>query len=245
MKKTGRGILSLALAVVILAVSSFSSSAAYTGKVYMFTYDSGRLPGHQDFAEFRINTRRDAEFSLPWLWDMNYDAGEYLNNSVDAVHHVLPNASVVTIGSHGLPGRIYCADASTPRMTMLVGTEYLRPEYHAKSFDRQWPLTATKLIIFASCQSALTDEHYGNLLNEAVTRGADAALGWNGNIPVGELTSRWQQYFFTACYFLHCDVKTAADTATNRLRNEFPGKQYDEQIEKLSKFDIRGSTTIY
>ena len=226
MKKTGRGILSLALAVVILAVSSFSSSAAYTGKVYMFTYDSGRLPGHQDFAEFRINTRRDAEFSLPWLWDMNYDAGEYLNNSVDAVHHVLPNASVVTIGSHGAPGLVLCADASTPRMTMLTGTEYLLSEHYAKSFDRQWPLTATKLIIFASCQSA------------------DAALGWKDSIPVGELTSRWQQYFFTACYFLHCDMKTAADTATNRLKNEFPGKQYKEQIEELSKFEIKGSENI-
>lgn len=201
-RKRWRSLLCIVTAAVIVSVGSFSSSAAYTGKVYMFTYNAGQLPSY--FYDYHMSTRKDAEWSLPWLWDMNYDAGEYLNNSVDAIYSAMPNASILTLSSHGDAGFVHCPDANSeyaPRYTRLTGKYYgFCPEY-SKALERQADLSRTKLMIFASCNSGLYDSNYGNLLDEAVNRGAGAALGWKNEIPMELMPSHWLEYFFRLAIF--------------------------------------------
>lgn len=215
----------------------------------MFTYSVGSLPSY--FHDYRVSTRMDAELSLPWLWNMNYDAGEYLNNSVDPLFSVMPQASILTVSSHGGPGFVVCPDPHSeyaPRYTWLTGKKYAACSYYSRALEEQSTLTKTKLMIFASCQSALSSNEYGSLLTEAVNRGADAALGWKVEIPANiesnNVTSHWLQYFFEACYFLHSDVETAAETASTRLKSEFPLET--DAVEALGKYFVyaKANTTI-
>lgn len=191
-------------------------------------------------------TRRDAEYSLPWLWKMNYDTGEYLNNSVDPIYSVMANASIMTISSHGGSGFVRCPDNHTqwaPRDTRLTGKYYSGCPYYSRSISSHPYMNNMKLIIFVSCNSGYTDDNYGNLCNAAVSRGADTAMGWMSVIPANTTTSKWLEYFFQACYFNKATVNAAAATATQRLRNEgFPSAE----IDKLAYYATNnGDTCIY
>lgn len=195
-----------------------------------------------------INTRKDAAWSLPWLWRMNYDAGEYLNNSVEALVSALPEASVAVISTHGSPGRVFCPDVNmeyAPRMTALTAKAYGGSECFSRSIEWIRKDFQAKLIIFASCESACYDEHYGNLAQAAFERGAQATLGWGNPIPEGEITSHWLEYFFEACYFLHCDMETAAETVCKRIEKEYWSKIYEKQVESLKRYNTWGSVVLY
>lgn len=146
----------------------------------MFTYSRGSLSS--DLADYNLDTRMDAKLSLPWLWKRSYDAGEYLNNSVDSLYYVMPEASIFTVSSHGSPGGVVCPDANTqyaPRYTWLTGKKYAACPYYSRALEeRHGGLPKTKLMIFACCQSALSSSEYGSLLTEAVNSGAGAPMGY-------------------------------------------------------------------
>lgn len=241
--KRWRSFLCVLMAAVIVSVGSFSSSAAYTGKVYMFTYDVNSLPSY--FSGFGISTRADASRSMPWLWKMNYDAGEYLNNSVEPIYSVLSGASIVTISSHGDSGYVLCPDPHSslaPRYTMLTGNSYSGAMFHYRSLSSAPSLSKVKLMIFASCNSSFRDPNYGSLGASARSRGATTTMGWMASIP-NDLTSAWLEYFFQACYFNKATVNSAAATATQRLRNEHPNNQ---GVDALAIYATgNGDTYIY
>ncbi|MCI8554350.1 MAG: hypothetical protein HFJ80_05325 [Clostridiales bacterium] len=243
--KMPRKILVSLIAVLLLISSTLSVNAAYTGIVYMFTYNASSLPNY--FNDYRMSTRKDAQLSLPWLWKMNYDAGEYLNNSVVPLASVMPNASILTVGTHGMPGRIYCPDPHSeyaPRMTELTGKDVWGSEYYSIPVEYM-NLSRTKLVIYTACYSGSWDKTYGNLVNETHDAGADAVVGWKDAIPMEILPSHWMGYFFEACYFLHCDVQTAARTASNRLKMEFPNAADSQAVEAMAQYLLYGNATIY
>lgn len=242
-KKKWRSLLSLLLAGVLAAAGPLSADALYAGRVFVFTYDSGQLPA--SLHDYPVNTRKNAELCLPWLWKMNYDAGEYLNNSIEAIWTAMYNASVLTIGTHGLPGEVIIPDghSDTPHYDLMTGKLNPNTDYPSKPLLYHGKLDQTRLIIFGACYSAVTDSKSGNLLDAAVDIGADAALGWNPSIS-SQLTSEWQQYFFEACYFLHLDVERARLSANNRLQNE-RGKTDDVRAVQDCKVVGIQSTHIY
>lgn len=245
--RRARRFVSLTVALLFLMAPMLNAHAAYNYKGYMFTYSRASLP--PALSDYVLETRMDAALSLPWLWDMGYDAGEYLNNSVDGLYLAIPEATVFTVSSHGGPGYVVCPDGNTeyaPRYTWLTGKKSSACPYYSRAMDEFHGLPKTKLMIFACCETALTSDQYGNLLTEAVHSGAGSAIGWNVQIPM-YMTSNWMQYFFETCYYQRCDITAAADAACQRLKMEFPSASYDKDREKLEDYSIQGYTnmTIY
>lgn len=232
----------LSLSGAFFANAEYNEARSYAGTVYMFTYDSSSLPSY--FSNMYFDMRNDAIQSLPWLWKMNYDAGEYLNNSIDPLRSVASNASILTISTHGAPGLAICPDPHSiyaPRYTYLTG-DFRSNDPYMRGIGSS-NLRKAKLVIFASCDSAYTSSTYGNLVNDAYNHGgANCAMGWMAEIPM-QMTSDWMEYFFQACYFNKATINSAAATATQRVRNEHPNS---EQADMLAYYaNINGDTYIY
>lgn len=248
-KKRGKKALCFLLSAVLSLSGTFFASAeynetrAYTGTVYRFTYDSSTLPSY--FSNMYFDMRNDAIQSLPWLWKMNYDAGEYLNNSVDPLRSVASNASILTLSTHGDPGVAVCPDPHSvyaPRYTYLTGDYQSNSPSYMRGVGNL-NLQKAKLVLFASCNSAYTSSTYGNLVSDAYNdAGASCAMGWMSEIPF-QMTSDWIEYFFQACYFNKATINSAAATATQRVRNEHPNS---EEVDMLAYYaNINGDTYIY
>ena len=91
--------LSIALIIVFLFSLVSVSSLAASGKAYIFTINwtgTGAID----------TTAAGSEEVLRHLWNMGYDAGEYLNNSAADAYSVMANAKILVISSHGNPGKI-------------------------------------------------------------------------------------------------------------------------------------------
>ncbi len=244
----------------ILSVSNvaYMASASYTGRGYIFTYDSATMSSwFHDVAGYVLDTRDDASLTLPYLWGMNYDAGEYLNNSVDPLCSSLSKASILTISSHGNKGRIVCPDPHSvyaPRITTLsatksnsatgIGTTTYTRSLNAVSSN----LSNIKMVVLDCCYSGATDDYHGNLIEVFEDKGVGSAVGWTGTIPAKDVygdnhtdyTAKWLSYFFQACYFNHCTTSEAARIAQSRLSKEYEnaGDSLTDAISHLSKTEI-------
>ena len=198
----------------------------------MFTYNSSQMSSDFHDMGYVMYSRNDALYSLEWLWEMNYDAGEYLINSVDPICDALDMATIVTIGSHGVPGKIYCPDPHTeyaPRMTYLSGsTQYPGPAGYRRAVDQLGDLSNLKLVMLNTCYSAETDSILGNLQESFEDAGANCVVAWENGIPArdtfgtdqADYTAIWLEYFFQACYFNHCTIREAENTAYARMSQE-------------------------
>lgn len=102
---------------------------------------------------------------------MGYDAGEYLNNSVDGLYLAIPEERYLRRAPTAGPAMWLCPDANTeyaPRYTWLTGKKSSACPYYSRAMDEFHGLPKNKLMIFACCETALTSDQYGNLLTEAV-----------------------------------------------------------------------------
>ena len=93
MKKKIFKMLSFLISFVVLLECGTTASFAASGKAYIFTFDT-----------YDLNSREaGGQESLGYLWNMGYDAGEYLNNSAADAYPVMANAKILVISSHGDP----------------------------------------------------------------------------------------------------------------------------------------------
>ena len=244
-----RKFLAIFLTTIIITLGFVGdvSADSYIGKGYMFTFDSSTLNTYFHTNGYYISgySRDTASQSLPWLWLMNYDAGEYLNNSVDPIVNSFPYAKILTICTHGSPGRLVCPDTHTsqaPRFTYLVGSKNVYSSDYQKAISQQSSFTNNKLTIYIACRSAETDNVYGNLVSATSAKSGNCAMGWIGNVPQS-LASDWVEYFFQACYFNHATVNDAAATATQRVRNENPGNTFVDDLANYA--NCNGNIYIY
>ena len=82
MKKKIFKMLSFLISFVVLLECGSTASFAASGKAYIFTFDT-----------YDLNSREaGGQESLGYLWNMGYDAGEYLNNSAADAYSVMANA---------------------------------------------------------------------------------------------------------------------------------------------------------
>ncbi|MGN0172622.1 MAG: hypothetical protein ACI39E_07545 [Acutalibacteraceae bacterium] len=237
----------LAIIIMIFGFTCNVSADSYVGRGYMFTFDSSSLNTYFHTHGYYISgySRATASQSLPWLWLMNYDAGEYLNNSVDPIVDSFPRAKILTICTHGSPGRITCPDTHTnqaPRFTYLVGSRNANSSAYQKAISEQSAFTNNLLTIYIACNSGKTDSVYGNLVSATSAKSGNCAIGWTDNVPQA-LAADWVEYFFQACYFNHTTASEAADIAATRVLNENPN---NEDAKKLENYYIcRGDVRIY
>ncbi|MBQ7095007.1 MAG: hypothetical protein IJN80_00930 [Clostridia bacterium] len=132
-----------------------------------------------------LNTYRIRE-SATTLANYGFISTHYANNLAQTVRSVLPENQVVIISGHGNKGHVVCDQG-----TKLCGT------YNANYTDTGIAISTLgsnsmsnmNLIVFDSCFSGVTGSISGNLVDQAIAKGAKTAIGWNCEMwsPYAEL----------------------------------------------------------
>lgn len=178
-----------------ISSKSGSSSAYYKLRIKrydlrsakMFTFD---YPG--------TNSRPAATGALPYLWEMGYDAGEYENNDAATIYNTLPKTDIFTIVNHAGPGVIQINPSAEYQDLYAKSNADMAANDRALSNYANGALDDVKLIIFAGCETGVTDSSYGNLVDMAVDKGAFCCIGFKNKIPVGD-THEWVARFYEFC----------------------------------------------
>lgn len=176
-------IATLFLALLIILQMTAIPVLAASGKGYIFTYTWSDL-----------NTRNAGNTTvLRHLWNMGYDAGEYLNNGAPSAYSVMPNSKIFVIASHGAAGRIRLgSDTSISRIyanTSVSGNNRSISNLPANS------LSNTRLVLYAGCSTGVTAADGSNLVTGTRSKGAQCVVGWNETIYY-DSTSDWIRLLF-------------------------------------------------
>ena len=176
-------ITTLFLAILIILQVTTISVLAASGKGYIFTYTWDNL-----------NTRQAGSTTvLRHLWNMGYDAGEYLNNGAASAYSVLPKSAIYVIDSHGAAGLIQLG--TDDNVSFIGANIYSGGNNRSISDLSANALSNTKLVLYAGCETGLTSSSYGNLVTRTHAKGAQCVVGWNGTIHCGP-TVDWIRLLF-------------------------------------------------
>lgn len=184
-----KGLISAVLTVGLLCLLVFPISASdYIGVAKIFTFNCVDL-----------NTRAAASNSLQHLWEMGYDAGEFLNNGASSGYSTFPSSNIFVVSNHGGAGRIRF-DTSSTTLTRLYGNSFssIASTSRAISTYSSNELSSVLFAAFIGCKTGLTDRTYGNLVDAALDKGVDCAIGWNNETYPAD-TSKWIGLFFEEC----------------------------------------------
>ncbi len=196
--------------IKIKTKSGYSTSASYLfrGKLYttqrvgkVFTFNA--LTGYGGF-----DSRDNADSILPHLWEMGYDAGEFLNNYAATAYNAFPQSDLAVIASHGEAGRVMFKENSYLRAnTYIYGDEHNAGLGRYESGD----LAKLKLLIFASCHSGETDSELGNLVDTAVNKGVMCCIGWQAAIDHLDIVP-WHDKFYEYLYYGYNVAEAISET---------------------------------
>jgi hypothetical protein len=160
----------LSLSIVILLQAMVFSVFAASGKVYIFTHTWSDL-----------NTRAAGNTTvLRHLWDMGYDAGEYLNNSAADAYSVMPKSKILVIASHGAEGRIRLGTDKS--MSRIYANSYVSGDNRSISNLSANSLSDTRLVLYAGCSTGGNASNGSNLVTATRSKGAQCVVGWNETI---------------------------------------------------------------
>ncbi len=169
----------------------------FNAKIFTFNY------GNYDY-------RPGATTSLTHLWNMNYDAGQYLNNSVSPAYSVFPNTSIFVFNGHGSAGQANFITSSGNITTLYAKTnsdmttsDKAINAYSANTLDN------VDLAIYTGGQCGITHSEYGNLVSQTIKQGVMACIAWKQDICV-EDGNTWLTYFFANSYSMR-----SVEDATN------------------------------
>ncbi len=181
MKVKKIAILSLSI-VLLLQVMVFSVFAA-SGKAYIFTYTWSNL-----------NTRPSGNTTvLRHLWNMGYDAGEYLNNGAADVYSVMSKAKILAIASHGNSGIVQLGTDS--KTSLLYANKNVSGSDRSISNLSSNSLSGERLVMFLTCYSGVTSSAYGNLVTTTKNKGAQCVVGWKDTLE-NDSANDWIRLFF-------------------------------------------------
>lgn len=177
-------IITLCLSVVmLLQVMVFSVFAVDNGTAYIFT-----------FTWSDANTRPAGSTTvLRHLWNMGYDAGEYLNNGAPSAYSALPNSQIFVISSHGNAGRVKLG--TDGNVSRIFGNCSVSGSNRSLSNLSSNSLSNVRLVMYVSCYSGLTSSTEGNLVTMTRNKGAQCVVGWNDTLYTGS-SSEWVRLFF-------------------------------------------------
>ncbi|MBQ8893675.1 MAG: hypothetical protein IJ043_04625 [Clostridia bacterium] len=139
-----------------------------------------------------LNTRYNATIILPELWEMGYDAGEYVDHYASSAYIQMPDCDLVVITSHGDEGRIYFYDDSfMTGGTATYGIPYCAclPNYATGA------LTRVKLLLFSGCNTGDSSSIHGNLVDVALSKDVMCCIGWTESFWDADIYY-WHTKFF-------------------------------------------------
>ena len=168
--------------LIILELLVFATFAA-SGRVYIFT-----------FTWPDANTRAAGNNTvLSHLWDMGYDAGEYLNNDAPAGYSVLPSAKIWVAVTHAEPGCLVMG--SSRNVSYIYAYNSVTGDNRSISNLSSTALSNLRLIMYVGCETGLTSVMYGNLVHATSEKGAQCVVGWNESIAVAP-SANWVRLLF-------------------------------------------------
>lgn len=178
-----------------IKISGFNgtySSSRYTFRVKRYDLQDAKIFTARGFF---INTRPDADAAFPHIWGMGYGGMEYLNSTVVPAYNVMPTTDIYIASNHGDSGFIefnssyLTADTINAKDTIRSVSTYSTDE-----------LSNTKLVIYSSCNSGVTEteEGWGNLVEMTLKKGAFNCIGWEEKIKSGDAT-KWLGKLFEYC----------------------------------------------
>lgn len=226
--------------IVLLEFIVIPSSAA-SGKVYIFTFSTND-----------INTRAAGNNTvLNHLWNMGYNAGEYLNNSAADAYNILTDSGITVIVSHAQPGAI--------RLGMPGNYSMLRGDNQDKDVsltkDRfiynlsRKSLENSKIIIYVGCNTGITPDpvadssqitgyrYPANLVAQTHIKGSKCTVGWNKNI-YSDSACDWVRLFFEKCDQAHEEIWECFNHADYWVKDIYGNDDWQRLNDRYEKGDI-------
>ena len=201
------------------------------GNANLFAYDTINSEGN-DF-----DTTLFAEESLPYFFQRGYGGDWYLNNTVGPAYNVLPSSRVFIVGNHANKGLMQF-DNSYTNITYLYANQISGMSASNRALSNIGDLSNVALIIFAGCYSGLTGQTTGNLVNMAISKGAQCAIGWENSIYYPK-ASKWLIQFVYNCG-LDKNITNASTAADNYMRENY---DLDEEYYYSALFNRETGTS--
>ncbi len=172
---------------------SGTSSSQYLLRAKRYDYRTVRIFTSTSSSPGNDNTPT-ADYSLPYLWSVGFDAGEYLHNNASVVYSSIPSSDITVLRGHGYEyGGIYFLYDSNGNQSSLYANNSSSTVALSNYTSSQ--LSQVKLIMFVACSTGITNSTYGNLVDVARNKGAFAAVGWKETIYTTS-TNEWVGKFF-------------------------------------------------
>lgn len=229
--------------IYYLKVGSTSGSSVSQYKLRVKLYDclqSKVFVSNTSNIDFTPTT----SYVLPHLWDMQRDAGGFLNNSATAGFNSLSNSDIVLFDGHGNAGRMAFYDSNGNKTRIYANSgEWIGSGDHAISTLSSEALSNATLIIYGGCLTGLTaSDGSGNLITATKQKGAHCVIGWN---PETSATGAfvWYDKFFESCA-AGKNLQNALDDADNYLKNHPTYSQYYTDLHDRTIAGNANSVTI-
>ena len=212
MNKKIKGIL-LALVLCLTFGLYFETASAASGNIVVHYLDSVRKPTY-DYAKTHGQS-------------MGYNVYGYNNSTNANILNQLDSSAVMVMHLHGLPGVQAMANS-----TYLSGTNGNGGYIKAVNSLSSGSLNQMKIAIYYGCETGIVSATYGDICQETVNKGAQAAVAWEVTTVVSDV-NEWNRLFFEKAKtdnivesFRHADYwlrYMAGDDAGDRMqitRNE-------------------------
>lgn len=221
-----RKIITLCLSIIILLqVMVFSVLAVDNGTVYIFTYTWSDL-----------NTRAAGSPTvLRHLWNMGYDAGEYLNNGAPAAYSVYPYSQIFVISSHGNAGRVKLG--SENNVSRIFANCSVSGNNRSLSNLGSNSLANLRLVMYSTCYSGKTSNTEGNLVTMTRSKGAQCVVGWNDTLFSGS-SDEWIRLFFEKADEAHKPVWECFNHADYWIRDIYGSNHANLLVDRHEQGDI-------
>ena len=132
---------------------------------------------------------------------MGYNVYQYQNKDNSLVLHQLSSSDVFVIHTRGSGGLIqmapeqYPASGTNARTTYLSGTNGNGDNVRSVSSLPSGSLSNLKLAIYYGMDVGYTGSTYGDICQQTVNKGAQAAVAWKGVMVTSE-ANEWNRLFF-------------------------------------------------
>lgn len=138
-----------------------------------------------------------ANYVLPPLQRMGYDAGHYLNNPAISVYETMPGSEIVLLRGHGAASCMPFPYEENTESLLYANNSGLATYDCSISNYYDGELSNVSLVIYAGCNTGMYGI-YGNLVQTTHAKGAKCVIGWTAltNTRVANL---WHRQFILYC----------------------------------------------
>lgn len=175
MNKKNKGIL-LALVLCMTFGLYFETVSAASGNIVVHYLDSIRKPTY--------------DYTTTHGQGMGYSVYGYNNSTNANILNQLDSSAIMVMHLHGSPGVQAMANS-----TYLSGTGGNGGNIKAVSSLLSGSLNQMKIAIYYGCETGIVSSTYGDISQQTVNKGAQAAVAWKVSTIVPDV-NEWNRLFF-------------------------------------------------